>query len=228
MAYQEPTIYSLLLELPLFQGLSSSDLQEVVAHTRFDFTKAKEETVIIHENKACDGIVFLLNGKVMTERKANNNSYRVHETVHAPVVFGLESLFGLSPYYNKTYTTLTTCHMLTLSKNEVLKLSRQFLVFHLNLMNLISTQLQRYERLQWHQSSESVRILIIRFFLRHCQHPAGDKTFFIRMEDLAREIHDSRLDVSRALNAMQQEGLLTLSRGKIHIPAIEKLVHQTV
>lgn len=44
------------------------------------------------------------------------------------------------------------------------------------------------------------------------------------MERLAAEVNDSRLDISRALNKMQNEGLLQLSRGRITIPALEKLI----
>lgn len=45
----------------------------------------------------------------------------------------------------------------------------------------------------------------------------------IKMETLAQELNDSRLDISTALNSMQKSGLLTLSRGKIFIPHAEKL-----
>jgi DNA-binding GntR family transcriptional regulator len=38
------------------------------------------------------------------------------------------------------------------------------------------------------------------------------------MTRLAEEMGDSRLDVSRALNNMQQRGLIILHRGKIIIP----------
>jgi DNA-binding GntR family transcriptional regulator len=43
------------------------------------------------------------------------------------------------------------------------------------------------------------------------------------MERLAQEMNDSRLDVSRALNAMQAEGLLRLHRGRIEVPSLERL-----
>jgi DNA-binding GntR family transcriptional regulator len=41
------------------------------------------------------------------------------------------------------------------------------------------------------------------------------------MTQLAKEINDSRLDVSRALNRLEMQGWLTLSRGHIDIPSIE-------
>jgi hypothetical protein len=54
--------------------------------------------------------------------------------------------------------------------------------------------------------------------------PAGEKTLNIKMETLATLIAESRLNVSRELNAMQQEGLISITRGIIRVPALEKLL----
>jgi DNA-binding GntR family transcriptional regulator len=44
------------------------------------------------------------------------------------------------------------------------------------------------------------------------------------MTQLAAELNDSRLDISRALNEMEDDGLLTLHRGRIEIPMLERLL----
>lgn len=44
------------------------------------------------------------------------------------------------------------------------------------------------------------------------------------MRQLADLLNDSRLDISQALNQMQEDGLLTLHRGRIEIPMIERLL----
>ena len=44
------------------------------------------------------------------------------------------------------------------------------------------------------------------------------------MNQLAGELNDSRLNISRALNEMQHDGLLVLSRGRIDIPSLEHLM----
>jgi CRP-like cAMP-binding protein len=52
----------------------------------------------------------------------------------------------------------------------------------------------------------------------------GEKRLHIKMEDLALLIDESRLNVSRELNAMQREGLVTLGRKEITIPDLKKLI----
>jgi DNA-binding transcriptional regulator LsrR (DeoR family) len=54
--------------------------------------------------------------------------------------------------------------------------------------------------------------------------PAGPKTIHIKMEDLARMIAESRLNLSRELNKMHDEGIIRITRGEIYIPALEKLI----
>ena len=44
------------------------------------------------------------------------------------------------------------------------------------------------------------------------------------MNRLADELNDSRLDVSRALNALQREGKIVLRRGRVIIPLMERLL----
>jgi DNA-binding transcriptional regulator YhcF (GntR family) len=44
------------------------------------------------------------------------------------------------------------------------------------------------------------------------------------MNQLAGELNDSRLNVSKVLNEMQAEGLITLYRGRIEIPQFERLL----
>lgn len=54
--------------------------------------------------------------------------------------------------------------------------------------------------------------------------PAGTKTVHIKMDRLAEELNENRLNISRELNKMQDEGLLQLKRAIIHIPSLERLI----
>lgn len=44
------------------------------------------------------------------------------------------------------------------------------------------------------------------------------------MTRMAKELNDSRLDISKALNNLEAQGLLRLQRERIFIPALEKLL----
>jgi len=122
---------------------------------------------------------------------------------------------------------LSTCNILTVEKDEVIRLSDKFLIFRINLLNILSTYAQKNERMLLRQHSNSLESRIIRFFADRCLRPAGRKTIKIKMTQLALELNDSRRDVSKALNHLKQKGILTLRRNFIVIEKIEDALQQT-
>ena len=98
------------------------------------------------------------------------------------------------------------------------------LVFRLNLLNIMATESQRLRHHAWRTAPKSLRERLVRFFFAHCLYPAGPKTFHILMQQIADELNDSRLDISHALNDMQRDELLSLHRGRIEIPLLERLL----
>lgn len=217
-------LYSKLLELPLFQGLGHNDLDTIVSQTKFGFSKYKKGETIVGEDDVCAQLMFLLNGSIEAEVHSDDHGYRLNETIEAPEVLQPDRIFGLHQRYTATFRAAESANFLTIDKHEVSRLSDNYAIFRLNLLNLICTRSQRLSRRPWRSVPQSLEERIVRFAEAHCLRPAGKKVFHIKMTRLADELNDSRLDVSRALNNMQRQGLLQLSRGMITIPALEKLI----
>ncbi len=222
----ENGLYARLLMLPLFLGMSRNDLQQVAGQTRFDFRKFTRGTLIVKEGDACKSLYFLLGGEISVTTEADNHGFRVEEDLSAPEIFQPECIFGLCQRFTHTYMAKKDCSIMCIDKQEVMKLAEQFEIFRINLLNLISTLSQKQSRRNWKVPPRTLEERIIRFFEAHCVRPAGEKMLYIKMSRIAEELNDSRLDVSRALNTMQDKQLLRLYRGRIHIPALEKLIIQ--
>jgi len=216
------TIYERLLSLPLFMGMGQSELESVAGNTKFDFLKLPENHLVADAGAPCDRLYFLTGGRMKVSTLAADSSYQVTEDIHAPLVFEPERLFGIHQRYAHRYETLETCHLISLTKEEVMRLEDGYLVFRLNFLNLISARSQRSEERTWRPAPASLQDRILRFFSDHVVYPAGRKEFAIRMSTLAQEMGDSRLDVSHALHALQEDGQVELYRGRIVVPALEK------
>jgi CRP-like cAMP-binding protein len=217
-------IYDRLLQFPLFQGMSRDDLEIVAGHTRFGFQKVTAGRQIIQVGDPCTHLYFLINGTLKIETFSDDRRYSVTEQMSSPYILQQESIFGYYQRYTHNFYALTDANFLTLDKEEVVRLSEDFLVFRLNLMNHLATQTQKLIQSQWRRNPLSLRERIVRFFFQHTLYPAGPKTFHILMERLAEEVNDSRLNVSRTLNRMQEAGVLELHRGRIEIPQLERLL----
>lgn len=219
-------IYDQLLQFPLFLGMSRDDLSQVAAHTKFDFVKEEADKVLIGNDTACTGLCLLLTGTVSVETRSDDGSYTLTEQLTAPVILQPEALFGYRQRYTHTFRTMTAVSVLRLERREVFRLSEEFLIFRINLLNLLATQAQKKLHQPWRRRPENLEDRLVRFVADRCLHPAGPKTLRILMTQLAAEVGDSRLDVSHALNALQDKGLLTLHRGRIEIPHMEHLLNR--
>ncbi len=217
-------IYDRLLQFPLFQGMSRDDLEIVAGHTRFGFLKMTAGRQVIHAGEPCTHLYFLINGSLKVESFSDDGRYSVVEQMSSPYILQQESIFGYYQRYTHNFYALTDVNFLMLDKEEVVRLSEDFLVFRLNLMNHLATQAQKLLQAQWRRSPQSLQERVVRFFFLHTLYPAGPKTFHILMERLAEEVNDSRLNVSRVLNRLQTMGLLELHRGRIEIPQVERLL----
>lgn len=216
--------YDKLLQFTLFQGMSHSDLMEVLGHTKFGFSKHSGGQRIVKDGDICDHLYFLTTGSLTVETVSYDHSCRVSETVNAPYAIQPEQLFGLTQRYTSTFRALSDCNFITIDKQEVMLLLETQLVFRINMLNLLASDAQRQRQRTWRSAPQSLSQRITRFFFSRCLYPAGPKTFYILMNQLAAELNDSRLDISRALNAMQAKGLLMLHRGRIEIPMLERLL----
>lgn len=217
-------LYDKLLQFPLFQGMSRDDLMQVVTRTKFDFVKIPAGKRVVKEGEPCDRLYFLVNGTIKIETPSDDHSYTFIEELSAPYAIQPECLFGLSQRFRGTCQALTDLNLIAIDKKEVINLSDDFIVFRINMVNLFATHAQKLLSRPWARTPRDLRGRITRFFIVHCHRPAGPKTVHILMEQLAIEMNDSRLDVSRTLNAMRADGLIQLARGRIIIPALERLL----
>lgn len=218
--------YDQLLQFPLFQGLSRNEMLQMAGNTKFGFMKLGADEVVVRDGDSCSQLHFLTKGQMTIIRHSDDHAYSVAEQVHAPWLLQPEVLFGPQTRYTLTAKTATEANLMTLTKDEMMRLMDEFLIIRLNMLNLLSALVQRRANLSWRQAPRSLRERIIRFFLDHCLYPAGPKEFHILMTRLANEVGDSRLDVSHELNTMKTDGLIALHRGRITIPSIENLLIQ--
>ncbi len=217
-------IYEKLLQFPLFQGMSRDDLEIVAGHTRFGFVKFGAGRFVVQSGDPCQQLFFLINGTVRVKSYSDDNSYSVDETVSAPYILQIDGMFGYYQRYTHDFIAQSDTNFLTIDKEEVVRLSEDFLVFRLNLLNLFATQAQKQMHQIWRKPPTTLQERVIRFFIQHSVYPAGSKVFYILMQQLAEEVNDSRLNVSRALNQLQRNGLLELHRGRVVVPQLERLV----
>ncbi len=217
--------YDTLLRFPFFQGMNETELVEIATKTRFDFINVSPKQFIVSKGTACHQLLLLSDGEVMVSQEDADGKCQLKEHICQPLAIQPERLFGLNQNYSVTIQALSKCSLLALNKQEVLKLLSHYMLFQFNMLNFLSTNAQRYRQLLWNTRPEGVQYKIILFILNRCLTPNGHKDIKIRLYDLAVEISESRLNVSKALHELQSKGLLRMNRLHILVDDMERLSH---
>ena len=93
------SMYEILMELPLFKGVSRYKLSEIVGTTKFHFLKYLADETVVNAGDPCTHIVFIISGKLRVTIANSNNRFKVSQTLEAPNVLSPEFLFGRAPFY---------------------------------------------------------------------------------------------------------------------------------
>lgn len=216
-------LYDSLQSSPLFQGLTSDNLLQIIGQTKFTFLKIAAGDIIKKEGEQCNRLALVVNGQAKSIAYADDHGYSIEENVAAPYTLQPECMFGLQLHYTRTFIATTTCDIVEIDKDDLMRISDEFIIFRMNLVNYISALSQKTTRKLWHPIPADAHDRIVHFIKTHCSSPTGPKTMRIKMTRLAQETGLGRRAVSEILNTMQDENLLTFSRGIIEINHIEAL-----
>lgn len=215
--------HTILAQLPLFQGMSLTELDDAIGQCSLHFTNYRTGRLIAAEDDMADRLLFVVEGEVLAETKSDDKAYSLVERFRAPFVIQPERLFGLTQRYSCAITAHGACRVMSITKSDVIRLTTTSEVFRINILNTLCTTTQRKQRLPWHNMRKGVRSKLLAFLQWRCSSPAGYKELHITMVRLGQEIGESRLNVSRELAVMQSENLLEMRRNCFVIPHMERL-----
>lgn len=217
------TMFDTLLQLPLFQGLGPEDFTTIIEKVKLHFVKHRSGETFIQSGRPCDQLLFLLKGAADCHTVSPDGKVVFIEQIEAPYVFEPQSLFGMSTRYVSSYTAHGEVHTVSVSKALVMSELFRYDIFRLNYMNIISNRAQTFYSRLWESVPAETEKKIAHFLLNHTERPHGEKILKVKMEDLATLLDDTRLHVSRALNNLQANQLVTLHRKEIRIPDLKRL-----
>ena len=219
----ELPMYDTLLSLPLFQGMNQTDFNSLLQKIRLDFIRYAQGDVVISAGDRCGSLAFLINGSVESSRSGINGNFTFSELIEAPCLIEPYSMFGRAGSYLRTYTAAGPCSFLMVDKQYIYTELGKYNICRMNLLNILSGRVQQLDSHLWELDGMTLRQRIIRFVRSLSDIQSGQKRLAIKMNDLALLMDATRLNVSRELNTLEAEGLISLRRKEILIPALEKM-----
>lgn len=222
----ELTMFERLLQLPLFQGLTTQEISDVMSHVRLDFVNYHRGDEIVMQGESCRKLIYIISGEVMAEHRNDDLQFTLTECLPDLKVIEPYNLFGMYQTYSRTYTFTTEGSTLTIDKHVMLTHLMTNHIVKINLMNITCNKYQQTQRLLCYYPDDTVRHKIVKFILAHSTTSKGRKDLQIKMTQLADIIHETRLNVSITLNELQKEGFITMQRGNFIIKDLQLLSKQ--
>jgi CRP-like cAMP-binding protein len=221
----EDSMYRRLLLLPIFNGLTTEELTQIISQIHLDFRQYGDGEAIVCQDDRCDRILYVLNGKIRSEYADPESRFIVTEVIDKPFVVEPYNLFGMSQRYEHSYVTIEPSDTVTINKRDFNNIMLNYHIVKTNILNMFCAKIQRLTKMTRECEPESVEKKIVRFLQCHTLNGKGYKTLQIRMEDLASLIKETRLNVSFALRNMNQQGyILQPHRSTIVVPDMQMLI----
>ncbi len=215
MKTAEFTMFERMLLLPLFQGLTVREISEIVEWMKLDFQRHPVGDIIAVQDERCRSLVYVIGGKVRAEHIDPMRRFSFTECLEAPLLLEPYNVFGMRQNYRCTYRMVTEGSTLLVSKETFNKLLARYQVIRTNMLNLVCSRMQNHfaELSRFENRSVRDKILDIIKTLSFTNH--SERHFMVKMEVLADMIGETRLNVSKELNAMCAEGMMNIRRGEI-------------
>lgn len=221
--YFMSTIFTRLLQLPLFQGLNNEDFSDIVEKAKIHFVKYASEESFLERGEPCKGLLFVLQGQYAVTTHTADRRCTMTEVFEAPALIEPQALLGMNLTYTSSYRAVTELSTIHLDKQFVIGTLFQYEICRMNFMNMVSNRAQQCHNRLWSTPQSGLEARLAHLFSRLCEQPFGRKQFKGRMTDLALYLGASRLSVSRVLNRWHEDGMVELHRKGIVIPQLERL-----
>ncbi|MBQ0046344.1 MAG: Crp/Fnr family transcriptional regulator [Prevotellaceae bacterium] len=220
----ELTMFERLLQLPLFQGLTNLEISELMSHVRLDFVNYQAGDEIVGQDEPCKQLYCIINGDVMAEYRDPQGRFVLREKLKNLGIIEPFNMFGMYQKFSRTYLFDSDGITLAIDKQQFF---RQFLardIVRMNMLNISCNKFQQTQKLLCHGADNTIAEKIAKFIKANSITDKGHKSIDINMKVLADIVHETRLNVSKTLNDLQNKDIITLNRGGFIIPEVQSII----
>ncbi len=218
------SMYEILMNLPLFKGVSHDRISEIAEKSKFHFLKYPAGEKFISAGEPCTHIRFIVSGSVRATISNNDGRFRVAQTLSAPDVISPDFLFGRHTIYPADVVALEPTGILQIDKNDYIKILNSDPVFLFNFLNLLSMNAQKAIDGVLALTNGSLDERIAFWIISLTQPRAIDVVMQCRQRDLYSLFGVQRSSFIATIDRMKAMGLIEYNANEIHILDRRKLL----
>ncbi|MBO4943487.1 MAG: Crp/Fnr family transcriptional regulator [Muribaculaceae bacterium] len=209
--------FELLMELPLFKGVSLTTISNVVGAAKFHFLKYPAGETIIREKDACTHLTFVIAGSVRLTLVNANGRFAVNQTLTAPAVIAPDFLFGRVTTYPCTVEALDDVSILKISKIDYTNILTTDPVFLFNYLNTLSVNAQKSVDGIMSLTTGEIDERIAFWIIALTQPGSTDIRLSCRKRDLCSLFGVPRTVFNNGLESMKKRGLIDYNNNELMV-----------
>ncbi len=218
-------LITILKEVPLFCDIPNHDIEKLFVNDKYTIKNYKKNAVIYFPNEVCNTADIVLDGIVSIQGLDDKGNYISISDFFIGDMLGGNLLFSKANFYPMIILSKTNVTLLHLQKDLILKLCQEKTCFLTNFLHLVSDKSLILANKIKSLSFKSIRENIIEFLI-HESHVQKSDTIILNItkKELAERIGAQRSSLSRELNKMKKDGLVTYDASSITICNMDLLL----
>jgi CRP/FNR family transcriptional regulator, dissimilatory nitrate respiration regulator len=202
----------------LFKGFSRKDLLDAFDEGRYLISQYKKGSIIHLEKQKCVSLDLILKGEVSVQEIDEKGNTLIITEFKASDNMGGNLIFSKYPYYPMSVLAKNDVLMLHIDRSFVLKLCQQNMDFLLEFLSCISDKTAILTNKIKSISMKSIRECVVDFLNRqYIIQKSNTIKLGISKKELAERLGIQRTSLSRELNKMKREGLISYDSRTITI-----------
>lgn len=218
------SVYNILMNLPLLNGVSRTRIMEIAGKIKFHFLKYLKGEVIVHAGDECDHLKFILSGSARSTITNPDNRFKVSQTLRNPLAIAPEFLYGAMTKFPCDVVALEPTGILQISKTDYLKLMAMDQVFLINYVNLVSSISQRATTGMIPLTSGNLDERIAYWIVALTQRGGTDIELECKKRDLYSLFGVQRSSFISTLDSMKERGLIDYNNDCIKVTSRQALL----
>ena len=218
-------MYQQLMQLPLFQGVSTEKITALVEKLPFHFLKFRNGEQVFAAGDPCTHIKFIVSGQVRLETPFPKLRITMHQTVSNPHVLAAEYLFGRDTAYPYTAISDGSCGILQLRKSDYIKMITSDKVFLFNILNYLSSGSQRSLLMPLTVKDGSVAERLAMIVDNLSISGATNIGFRYKQKDLCTLLGTQRTTLVSMLDRLSDQGIVEYDSNELKILDLQGLIN---
>lgn len=212
------SMYELLMELPVFQGIGREELTHILEVIPFDFHTFSYGQTISRGGEECQGAVFLLSGKLSLQTPIFNNRVLITQVFEAPHTFSLHHLFGADILAHSTMVSgAERTGIMLLRKTDFLRVLRENEIALINALNMLCTRAQKQHKAIDFSGETDPVLRLASWILAFTERAAKEVIFEAREEDWSDMLQLDKPSFWRCVATLEGQHLLESYGGRLKL-----------